>query len=580
MSYLLFLLFIFGCSFKPSEKSTIAQSEIQSKLDSDGDQLVNKMDEQPYIADIPMFRGEMLEEIKINPSFYNRALDKFEHAEFVIKSEDEDSVIKRSGSYTKNIAEDVSAYAERSQNNLVIPLSREDLNLFSAPIIADGIAHNFMSITSDYESKGYFLDSVDFEIRNRIHFQSERFKNFRDLILEVYFYDYQTKKMEFLDSFKNTGSFEFNKDHLLDIGSIKTRNIRIMDNSVLKAGKFLFVKIKDFYLPDLKINYSDLLKEVQKKSIPIVLNSPEGFETFYVGVDGRPTDLKEVIQKSLKDSFEIDENRFIKYKEFPVGEYRQDTAEGERINVQSKWHIVTNEINNNPFSYSFLPSDIIVLNYSRSTDPVFIAKNVASAFCETKKETVLKGEGLVPAKTRKIKLILSNLVTDEPYIAENFIKKATCDGQGRRCIVGNVTYRSTNVQFRKEPIYSNDSRFESFLKNTIFEVDGFEYPFHKLITEKKFSLDVDKEGKIIIESNESFIKSLKGFGAETLRFSVFHRRAQKQIEVGTYLSSCECGGMCGGPGRDIGCSEVRDFGSVSKEPFYLDYSFYSSVFIF
>ena len=328
------------------------------------------------------------------------------------------------------------------------------------------------------------------------------------------------------------------------------------------------------------MNYSDLMKEVSKKSIPMVLNSPDEFRVFYTGSNGKASQFKEVVKESLKDGYEMDENRFIKYKEYPVGEYRNESSDGEYLNVYSKWHLVTNEINNNPFSYSFLPTDLIILNYSKSTDPVFMAKNVVNSFCETKKKTVLKGEGLVPLKTRKLKLIISSLTSLEPYLTESLFKKSTCDFQRRRCYVGDVTYKKTEVAFKGVPLVSTDSRFLGFLENTILEIDGFEYPLSKLIKEGRFSLSVDQEGKIIIDSNESFIKSLKGFGTETLRFSVFHRRAQKQIEVGSYLVRCDCGARCGGPAVLVGCDAVRDFGSAAREPVYLDYSFYTSVFIF
>ena len=535
-------------------------------------------DKDPSVADIPLFKGEMLEEIKISTSFYNRSLDKFQTSELVIKTDDEAMVLKPSGSLVKNLVEDVTAYSERSQDNFILPISKDQIDFFSAPIITEGVAHNFMAHSSDFENQGYFLDSVEFEIRNKINFSSLRFKNFRDLILEVYFYDYQTKKLEFIDSFKNIGSFEFNKDHLLDIPSVKTRNIRIMDNSVLKAGKFLYVKIKDFYIPEIQLSYLDLMKGVNKKSVPFLLNTPDGLEVFYVGVNGQTGQFKDLVKKALKSQYEMDENRFIKFKEFPVGEYRYDSTDGSRINVFSKWSLVTNEINNNPFSYSFLTTDMMVLNYSKSTDPVFMAKNVVSSFCDTKKDIVLKGEGLVPLTTRKLKIVISSLVADEPYLTDSHFTQRTCGSQ--RCHSGDVTYKQTSVAYRNETVTANDSRFQSFLKKTYIEIDSFEYPLEKLLLDKKFGFFLEKDGKIVLESNDSFIKSLKGFGSEVVKFSMFHRRAQKYIEVGNYVADCKCWSACGGPPVKIGCSQVSDEGSASKEPYPLNYTFYSSVFVY
>ncbi len=584
-SAILIISFLLGaCSFKSPEKENKNLLQVDlSKVDSDGDALTDNIDKEPFLADLPYFEGEMMEEIKITSTFYNRFRDDSKDTELIVKSDDEELVLKKGGSYVKNLVEDSSILATVSVNSLMLPLNESDLNLYSAPIITDGVAHNFMGMSYDLKSQGYELDSVRFELRNRINLASDRFKSFRDIILDVYSYDYQTKRLEFLDSFKNTGSFEFNKDHHLDIPSIKTRNVRVMDNSVLKAGKFLYVKIKDFYIPEMNLNYSDLLKEVKKKTTPVVVNSPDGFKTYYVGTNGNPVPVTELIAKSLKENYEIGEGKFIKYGEFPVGEYRVETGDGERQNILSKWFIATNEINNNAFSYSFYPTDLVVLNYSRSNDPVFMARNVVSSLSDTQRGLVLSGEGLIPAKTRKIKVILSSLIAKEPYIVDTFETRqgwgnGTCGPAKNH--TGTVIYKHTSIAFKDVPIFSNDPRFNEILKYTVIEIDGFEYPLIKLIEEKKFALEIDNENKIILESQESFLKSLKGFGAESVRFSMSHKRQDKNIEIGKYLHDCKCAQVNGPAFVNIFCRDVQDRGYTEQKAIPLNYSFYTSMFIF
>ncbi len=583
--FVILLLFSLGaCSFKSPDKDQKNALHVDlSKMDSDGDGLTDNLDPEPYLADLPSFDGEMMEEIKVTSIFYNRSLNDTKETELIVKSEDEDLVLKKGGSYVKNLVEDNSILAIPSVNSLILPLSESDLNLYSAPIITDTVAHNYMGASYELKTKGYELDSVEFELRNRINLKSDRFKSFRDIILDVYSYDYQTKRLEFLDSFKNVGSFEFNKDHHLDLANIKTRNTRVMDNSVLKAGKFLYVKIKDYYIPEINLNYSDLLKEVKKKTTPVVVNSPEHFKTYYVGTNGNPALVTDLLKKSLKDDYEIGEGKFIKYKEFPVGEYRVETGDGERQNILSKWFMATNEINNNPFSYSFYPTDLVVLNYSRSSDPVFMAKNVVSSLSDTQKGLVLSGEGLIPAKTRKIKVILSSLIAKEPYIVDKFETRqgwgnGTCGPAKNH--TGTVIYKHTNIAFKDVPIFSTDPRFKEILKYTVIEIDGFEYPLTKLIEEKKFSMTVDNENKVILESQEAFLKSLKGFGAESVRFSMSHKRQDKYIEVGKYLHQCTCAQVSGPAFNNIYCRDVQDRGHTEQKSTPLNYSFYTSMFIF
>lgn len=583
-SVLCLLVLVSACSYKKPDKGSNEnhknQSILQSSesLDTDGDGLLNKEDKAPFIADVPVFTGEMLEEIKVITNFYHRGQDKHFSTELVIKSQDDNAILKKSSSLIKIMGEDATAMTNRNQNNLVLQISEDMVNTYSAPIIAESLAHNFMARSSDLENQGYFLDSVEFEIRNKIKFSSARFSHFRDLILEVYFYDYQSKKLEFIDFYKNQGSFEFNKDHLLDLVNIKTRNTRIMDNSVLKSGKFLYVKVKDFYLPEIKQNYSDLMREVKKKTLPFLVNSPDGVEIYYVGINGGGESFHSLVEKSLQDHFEIDTGAFLKYRDYPVGEYRYDTPEGNRVNVNSKWHVITNEINNNPFSYSFTPKDIILLNYSKSNDPVFMARNVLNSFCDTKRDSILKGEGLTPLKTRKIKIIISSLISEEPYLSVDHYTAEACGG--RRCMGGNVTYKKTSVSFKNDFLNSSDPRFQNFLRNTFLEIDGFEYPFSKLLSENKFSLSYDNEGKFILESKDPFITSLHNFGNETVKFSLFHRRDQKHMEIGSYLVDCECWSACGGPAVKVGCQYVSDQGSVTSKATPLNYTFYTSVFIF
>lgn len=580
---LISLLLSSACSFKsPENKDKSIVTVDYSKIDTDGDLINDSLDAEPYLANVPLFDGEMMEEIKVTSVFYNRALNQVKETELIVKSSDEELVLKKGGSFVKNLIEDNAVLATSSVNNLMLPLSETDLNLYSAPIITDEVAHNYMGTSYELKTQGFVLDAVEFELRNRINLKSDRFKSFRDIILDVYSYDYQTKKLEFLDSFKNTGSFEFNKDHLLDIANIKTRNTRVMDNSVLKAGKFLYVKIKDYYIPELNQNFSDLMKNVKKHTTPVVVNSPDGFDIYYVGTNGSPTKIQDLLLKSLKN-YETGEGKFIKYKDYPVGEYRIETSSGERENILSKWYIATNEINNNPFSYSFFPTDIVALNYSKSNDPIFIAKNVVSSLSDTEKELVLTGEGLVPAKTRKIKVILSSIIAKEPYLESSYSEKAgwgngTCGPEKNH--TGNVVYKHTWVNFKNVPIFSNDSRFEDILKYSVIEIDGFEYPLKKLIEEKKFSVHVDNDNKLILESQDSFLKSLKGFGAESVRFSMLHKRQFKNIETGKYLHNCKCA-QIGGPNyHEIGCRDVQDRGHTEMKTVPLNYSFYTSIFVF
>lgn len=587
-----FLLVSVSCSFKSNDggggtPSVSALELSASELDSDGDGIPNTNELEsgtdPFVADVPVFKGEMMEEINIHANYYSRSEDKFEKGEMLVKSDDNESVFKKGSSLIRYVSEDTSAFAERSTNNIVTNISFNDINVYTAPIISDEVAHNFMSQISAMEENGYLLDEVEFEVRNKIRLESTYLKNFRDIVFEAYFYDYQSKKLEFIDYYENKGSFEFNKEHLLDIPSIKTRNTRILNNSVLKTGRFLYIKLKDFYIPELRKNYSDLMKEVRKKTVPLVINEPNNFQVKFVGTNGSPDSFVNIINKGLKDDFEIDNNTFIKYKSYPVGEYRHDTSNGERINIFSKWHVITNEIPNNPFSYSFLGNDVIVLNYSKSTDPVFLARDVVNTFIDTAKMKSLKGEPIYPAKTRKMKIILSSLFVKEPVIVESFSSRSgwgngTCGPAKNH--TGTVVYKHTALKFNDVPVLMNDSRFNEILKYTIVEIDGFEYSLSKLIEEKKFSLQIDENNKVILESQDSFLKSLKGFGVDPVKFSIIHRRQFSNIETGTYIHDCKCTQVSGPGYNEIGCRDVQDRGSVQQNSTPKDYTFYTSVFIF
>ena len=579
MKFIALILFlqIYGCSFKPQDKDSKTSID-KSLLDSDGDGLSDAVDSNPYLADIPVFEGEMLEEIKIKTKFYNRPLNLFKETEMMVKSDDENAVVKKGMGLVRSLAENEAAIRSLNDDFISLNISSNQLDFYTAPVITDGVAHNFRAQSSDLENQGYFLDSVEFEIRNRINLKSERFKNYRDIIFDVFFYDYQSKKIEFIDSFKNVGSFEFNKDHLLDITNIQTRNTRIMDNSVLKSGKFLYVKIKDFYIPDLKLNYSDLMQEVRKNTIPVVINAPKDYKVFYVGTSGHPSSLIQLFKTSLKNEFEIDNNRFIKYRDFPVGEYRVDDGSGQRQTITSKWHILTNDINNNPFSYTFLPKDIVFLNYTKSDDPIFLPTNVANTFSETKKELVLKGEGFYPAKVRKIKIILSSLTYIKPTLISRFIQRNTCSQSGG--IYGGVKYKNVRVDYIPKAITPEDEAFELLLSNTFVMIDGFRYSLKELITDGKFTFSIDSENKISFESTDVFIKNLKPFGSEMAHISLVHQPSVILYEVGEKIVECRCAVVGAGGATSIGCQGVTRLGAVKNEVFDQDYTFYTSLFIF
>jgi hypothetical protein len=552
--------------------------------DSDGDGIIDHLEEgrEKYLADIPKFVGEMLHEIKINTTFFQPSINKSITTEFLINTNQKDLVVRSGQNYLQKLVEDHASLAPRTQNHLMLPIEMDQLHIYSAPVVNESALHNFMVHKNELIRTGQRLDSVSFNLRNKIHFKSERFTHFRDLILEVYYYDYQSKKLEFIDFYKNVGSFEFNKDHLLDIPKVETRNTRILDNSVLKSGQFLYVKIKDFYLPQIQKNYSDLLKDVSKKSTLLLVNSPSGIEQYFVGNNGSPIYFRDLVARSL-ENYEIDENRFIKYRTYPVGEFRHEDQEGNWINILSKWHLATNLINNNPFTYQFLPSDVVFLNYSKSNDPVFITQDVASSFNNTSRGHVLQGEGMIPARTRAMKFIISSLVRLEPIIEESEEEVENCKQYNhayRACVWGSSFYKKKVIKKKSIALRSNDMMMQDFLKYTSLNVDGFSYPLSRLVSDKHFNLQVGSGGKIILESRSSFLNILKGYGSDMVRFSLNHQRQEKVLEVGRVFERCNCKGACGGPVRDIGCNSIKDRGSLSMSRSIIDYTFFASAFIY
>lgn len=410
-----FTIFGAGCSFKkPDDKksgSTREEFKINPNQDSDGDGKTDlderKTGENPLIADVPTFQGDFFQEMKVTTHFYNSAANTQEAVSFQVRKD----VVRENGTPIEErdfldkgrefLFEQSHLLANKnSYRGFHYPtdFSIEDIGYHAPPRMNDLKIFPFSQKVFYLSQKNDF-EEMDFVVSNRINFKYHGAKTYTDLVVDLFWFD--NIKMEFIlvgtDFLK--GVYQFNQDYTVPLtfsSNIKPLVKEISEN----GGRFLYIKIRDFKIIETGQFYMQILSSVSNKSIPVLFSDEEKDSIVYVGTNGRTSGLHEILGIALKDDVQVLNSKIVRIGDRSESVSIERDPYGASESVEKKWHLLTNEISNSPFTYSFAPTDLITLSYISGNRPFAL---IPSYF-----GTVISSEKPRDLKTVKIKT--SNLL--------------------------------------------------------------------------------------------------------------------------------------------------------------------------
>lgn len=385
------LLFLLSCGGKDSGNNTShnrANSSLEqdnserssdSHVDSDGDGILDKEDERPFIADIPIIGGEFFNRMKVeiwSTGSRTARVAKWQIDWNGIEVNETSGNEATKRPRPRSMVDYYLKKGARASNWKIeqVPIEIQTdylINSFPSPILTRGEMLKISDELKNQRINDTLSARVDFQADLTISSKSHRY--FKDLTLNVFFITPKGEVRE-IDNLYIEGHYEFNQVLRLN------NRINIMDQlaveSLIVSGSRLFVKVSDFTIIDSNERYSALLGRVRNKSIPLLVSDGRtNPETFFIGLQGRESSLNSILTRAFgvgqvrMSGSSVDSVRGISN--------RLTRRDGDWGNEFSQWVLGTNTFFS-PFSYDFTTSDTIVMgyysNYEPDTFPIYMQR--------------------------------------------------------------------------------------------------------------------------------------------------------------------------------------------------------------
>lgn len=381
MNYLLLLTLLFStaCSFKSKDNdkgSNTSSREAQNtepvdqlkKMDSDGD-TISDFDEinqglDRYVANLPKLRVNFLQDYSIKVNFEDES-------DFLM-----DTKIARDNPDFKYRVGNLFL-KENSYNNAA------KLGRFSGVSWGEIKQRDFSWVKyPDIDKEYYFNKAREYRywakakvkessiiLENTLKLlESPLFESIEQVELNFYYYSYSKEAYvqlhtEKLDRVFQTGIRE---DFQIVISNPPKE---LIEDTYFRHGEFIISEIKDFYIPNLKIKYSDLMASVKSKTIPVYKTTPFEFDLDYVAISPKGEKFISILKKLYSDKFSVAENALTQVEQFTNNlidyTYLHEVAKEDKL---GKWFVMTNKIKDHYLKHNFTNQDAITLSYLTGTE--------------------------------------------------------------------------------------------------------------------------------------------------------------------------------------------------------------------
>jgi hypothetical protein len=456
---LLFFVYLFflSCSFKPNENSFSQEKEsTELSIDSDGDGLSDsnelKHGTDPLIADLPKINGNYFNQFSIDIDFYNKSLNKFENTKWSFENNklklgwtDLEYESTQGSIYMESLLKHSALAYDFKKTHLRIYDFNESVTSFSSPTINEDALINISEKVLELTRDDFTPFSLEAIIQSKFNVQSEKFKSFRKPLFDIYYKSNKQEALKYLDSKELDGTYTFNDEHEIFI-DYQSRNPEIIFDAIINGGAKFFLKLRDFTIYETGEKYTEIIKRVQKKSVPITISffeddgkSQARVETMYIGLNGANSNLYQIIKTAFKDNILISDGGIDGIEGF-FNRERSMSEIGQ--NESLKWFIGAEFVNENIFEHEFRPNEGIGLAYfsnkrSDST-PLYLSRAILSP-------DKMANSGKLPLKTSnsKIRIIPKNIQI--PVAKKKQIIRGDC-GNGR-WDVNEVRYNQTFLEW-------------------------------------------------------------------------------------------------------------------------------------
>lgn len=377
MNYILLftLLLSTACSFKSNDnkkdskptvtrepQTDIPEDELK-KLDSDGDkisdydEIQNGLDR--FVANLPKLRVNFLQDYNITVNFEN---DTSFVLDTKVARDNPDFKYRVGNLFLKENSYNNAAKLGRFAGVSWGEIKQHDFTWIKYPEIDKEFYFN-KAREYRYWSKNEITDS-SITLENTLKLmESPLFDSIEQVELNFYYYSYSKESYILLHTEKLDRVFQSGTREDFQI-AITNPPKELIEDSYFRHGDFIISEVKDFYIPSMKIKYSDLLASVKAKTIPVYKTTPFDFDLNYVAINSKGETFIEVLSKLYADKFTVAEDSLIQIEQFsnnlPDYTYLFEVNKEDKL---GKWFIMTNKLKEHYLKHKFTSNDAITLSY-------------------------------------------------------------------------------------------------------------------------------------------------------------------------------------------------------------------------
>ena len=518
---IMLVLFLASCSFKHnSDLDKQNQDSIEVKnLDSDGDGILDLLEDSrngaKYIANIPVFTGDLFQEFKLTTTLYNMSNHAEENISFQVRKDliSENGISFEDRDYLSNSNQFLFEQSARLAKlnsywgfHLPSEVTHDQLSYYSAPRMNNLKTFPYSKRLVETNLTHEF-EEIQMSISSQMSFEYDSAVSYSDVSINLYWFNDKTNSFEIVGSQVLEGVYKFNKNYNIPL-SFTSKNKNLVRSISLNAGRFLYLRIIDFRIIESNKFYNQLLSSVSEKSIPLMVKTNELTKLIYVGLNGKTATLETILNKANIGKIQIRNSSVVR-----VGDTSNVQALEENLlskgSFTKKWYLLTNEINSNPTTYSFSPQDVLSLSYiSKENSFDLIPTYFGSIIDSTKPQTI-----------KTIILSKSNFSDLRINIKPEFVTAPINTMTSRvECFMSSLSKRCFDFKNNVKTLKGIDALLVSSL--LYLNINNHEFRLDKLIEQKKAFFKIQNSDFIEIRLSEDLLQELPASDSINLAFSI------------------------------------------------------------
>jgi hypothetical protein len=373
------LLLVSACSFKPENLNSNNLVKSNSSLnsengDSDGDMVNDEVEvargRNPLVADIPILKVNFLQNYKIQVSA-NKTNNNLKET-FVIDTkvlQNEAGFKYRIGKqFSREIALNTAASNAKFSGHSVGKIENHDFSWIKYPELTPDIYSKEILKNIHFFGADYSGHEITVNLENSIRLEEiSLFNQISNLEVNYYYFDYEKDSYELIGEASVERVFKRGVYELFQV-NLENLPVNLIKENYMRKGEFIISEVKDYFIPDLNMKYSELINSIQAKTIELSINFPNETQNLYVSTSGGD-DFISIMTKVFGDNFTIKENNIFKIREFennlPAYLYLNELKEKDKF---GRWFALTSNFSEHFLKHKFSNEDYIVLSYGLGND--------------------------------------------------------------------------------------------------------------------------------------------------------------------------------------------------------------------